>query len=144
MKEQIKNLIFENKNLEKQHIEVSENSTDVTFNISENENIQKASLQCDIDTNKNSLIARTIIVEKDYLRQGIGTELFIKAIEYAREHNLKFITDYGISEDADKLIQSLISKGYNFVKNPQSIEKQGNKGKRIVTFDGSPVYSLRD
>lgn len=83
-------------------------------------------------------------MEKDFKRQGIGSRLFIEAIEYAKKNELGFATDYGISEDADKLIQSLSAKGYDFVKNPNAVEREGSSGKRIVTFDGSPVYSLKN
>jgi GNAT superfamily N-acetyltransferase len=129
---------------EKFFSEISENGNDISFNIASSNEMYKASLQCEINIEQGVLIARTIVVEKEFARQGLGGSLFIEAIKYAKKHNLGFVTDYGISEDAERLIQSLASKGYTFTKNPNAVEKQGNTGKRIVTFDGSPVYILNN
>lgn len=129
---------------EESHPEISENGKDVSFNIPSSGEGYKASLQCEINTEHKTLIARTIVVEKEFARQGLGSSLFVEAIEYAKKHDLGFVTDYGISEDAEKLIQSLASKGYTFTRNPNATERQTGTGKRIVTFDGSPVYILNN
>lgn len=127
---------------EEPHPEISENGNDVSFNFPSSGQRYKASLQCELDSEHKTLIARTIVVEKEFARQGLGSSLFIEAIEYAKKHKIGFVTDYGISEDAEKLIQSLASKGYTFTRNPDATERQIGTGKRIVTFDGSPVYVL--
>ncbi len=127
----------------KPNIEVLEQGNDISFTARQQEKIL-ASLQCEKDLPRAALIARTIVVEKDFTKQGIGSNLLIEAINYARSHKLSLETDYGISENAEKLIQSLSEKGYSFIKNSGAIERAGTEGKRIVTLDGSPVYILED
>lgn len=127
---------------EKIFIDVSKDTKNVSFNVLEKDGEYKASLQCEIDKERHWLIARIVTVEENFQKQGIGTQLLIEAIEYAKECDLDFVTDYGISEGFDALMQSLIKKGYVFVKNVNVVEKQTEKGIRFVTYDGSPVYTL--
>ncbi len=124
--------------------ELSEQGKDVFFSVKKSPKEDIASLHCEINEEKGVFIARTITVDKDVGRQGIGSSLFVNAIEYAKKHGLGFVTDYGISGDAEKLILSLAGKGYTFTKNPNAVERELGLGKRIVTFDGSPVYVLNN
>ena len=133
-------------NTQKQEVIIKsvEEGNNIFFNIPNINENYKASLQCEIDIEHKTFTARNIVVKKEFVRQGFGSQLFVEAIKYSREHNLKFVTDYGISEDAERLIQYLVSKGYMFIKNPNATKKQSSIGKRIVTSDGSPVYILED
>ncbi len=132
---------YQSNSIELKKVEVNENGNDVVFTIHGIDE-GEASLQCEVDRNNKLFTARIIAINELYQNKGLGSLLFITAINYSKQNNLHFVTDYGISELAEQLIKSLISKGYVFIKNPNAVVKQLGAGKRILTLDGSPVYSL--
>lgn len=125
------------------HVEMVKNGDYVTFVIpAERGTAFKGSLDCQLNEVDKILIARTIVVGKDHRRQGLGEKLFIAAIDYARNHQLRFETDYGLTGAAVGLIEHLITQGYPFIKNKNAHEKVTHFGTGLVTSDGSAVYIL--
>lgn len=125
-------------------VAIEEDGSDITFSINGKGMPIEAYLQCQVNQASKIFTARFVKVQKNLQRQGLGLKLFKEAIGYARLHDLKFVTDHGLSLTADKLIQKLITEGFHFIKNEKAQEREGANGTRIVTFDGSPVYTLED
>jgi GNAT superfamily N-acetyltransferase len=128
-------------NNEKFQVSVNETESSVDFTINNNDQIASA-LQCEIDRTKNILIAQILRTEQDFRRQGMAKQLFIEAIKFAETHELQFVTDYGISIEVEKLIQSLEKEGFTFTKNENAQQRDTSLGTRVVAPDGSPVYIL--
>lgn len=115
---------------------------DVTFSFPGSGGNRVGYLQCEIDRHQNIFTARAMAVEEEYQRRGLGKQMFIAAIEYAKSRGYKFETDGGVSDNASKMIESLAADGYYFTKNPNLVEREAAYGKRFVSQNGSPIYKL--
>ena len=76
--------------------------------------------------------------------KGHGKDLYIEAIKYAKENNLKFVSDTQVSPEAMRVYESLKKMGYEFKENDTTYlkEREGREREHYAVTDAKPLFEL--
>lgn len=88
-------------------IKTSRASDHHSFSLPEN----KGQLNAEVEG--GVLKVRDSIVDPKHQGQGLGKQLYVSAIDYARKRGLGFASDRSVSPDAERVWESLKRQGYN-------------------------------